>query len=229
MSYILFGGAVGFAVLDWFAVYKAKKQIEKFAKPLTIILLFLFVLNSANTSGKLSSTEVIWFLVGMALCLIGDVFLFLPPERWFLIGLVAFLLGHVGYILSFGVFSIDSVLALPAALLGMGIILVGMLVDKRLIASMIDKGKSKMIVPIVIYSVVISFMLYSAGFKFLDSTWELSEALLLAAGALLFYISDILNAWERFVSKFNNDRFIIMMTYHLGQFGLATGMVLHFS
>lgn len=221
--------ALGLAVLDWVVTAKKNRGIEKFAKPLTLIFLILWVITSAIQGKFLSESPFIWLLVGLLFCLAGDIFLFLPPEKWFLIGLIAFLLGHVGYILSFGVSQVSSDQIVPTSAIALAIVISGFITVRRLIGGLRLSGKQRMAAPIVVYSIVISYMLFSAAFKFLDANWSLSEALLLAGGALLFYISDILNAWERFVSKFENDRLIIMMAYHLGQFGIASGMVLHLS
>ena len=89
--------------------------------------------------------------------------------------------------------------------------------------------KNKLIIPIIVYSVVISCMLFLAGLRFFDSDWTTAGALLVSIGAMLFFVSDVLNAWERFVKKFPHDRVIIMMLYHLGQYGIAAGAVLHFA
>jgi len=225
MKDLILLGAFGIAVVDWVSTAKKNKNIEKFAKPLTMLLLLIWVLTSAAQGNYLGNHSLIWLVVGIGFCLVGDIFLFLPPEVWFLRGLIAFLLGHVGYIFSFGVSHVAGGQVFPGLVLGLSITIAGIYVVRRLVAGLKQSGKGKMSVPIMVYAVVISYVLFSAGFKFLDSAWSLSESLLLAVGALLFYISDILNAWERFVSKFKNDRLIIMITYHLGQFGIALGVI----
>ena len=229
MRNILLLLAFGAASFDWFAVAKSNKKLEKFVKPLTMVMLIAWALVSAAEFGFLNNHMLIWGVVGLSFCLIGDIFLFLPPEQWFLKGLVAFLLGHIGYIISFGVTNFSTDRFIPGAVLAIIIIIVGIFVVRRLLSGVKQAGKERMSGPIVVYSVVISYMLFSAGFKFLTPSWAFSESLLLAGGALLFYISDILNAYERFVSKFRNDRLIIMMTYHFGQFGIVTGVVMHLS
>ena len=44
-------------------------------------------------------------------------------------------------------------------------------------------------------------------------------------GALLFYLSDTLIAWNGFVKPFRNANLAIMVTYHLGQIGLVLALV----
>ena len=49
--------------------------------------------------------------------------------------------------------------------------------------------------------------------------------LFLPAGALLFFISDSLLAYDRFTRKTPAIRLWVMVTYHLAQFGLAAGFI----
>jgi uncharacterized membrane protein YhhN len=51
-----------------------------------------------------------------------------------------------------------------------------------------------------------------------------SGNVLAAAGATLFFVSDSLIAWDRFVTPRTWARIAIIITYHLGQLGLATAL-----
>ena len=44
-------------------------------------------------------------------------------------------------------------------------------------------------------------------------------------GAGLFYVSDALIAWNRFVAETRHGRVAIMVTYHLAQMGLVLSLV----
>jgi len=44
-------------------------------------------------------------------------------------------------------------------------------------------------------------------------------------GALLFFASDAVLGWNRFVQPLPNARIIIMTTYHLGQIGLVLALL----
>ena len=169
---------------------------------------------------------MIWYLIGLFFCLIGDVFLFLPTDKWFVPGIVSFLFGHSFYILSFGVFEIDSSKLFPTLLLAFTIIIIGILIGLRLAEGIKKNGEDRLFGLIFVYSLAISYMLFSTWYKFLDTDWGLGEALLLAGGAMFFYISDSLIAWDRFVSKFNYAHLSIMITYHLGQLGIAAGVMI---
>jgi hypothetical protein len=44
-------------------------------------------------------------------------------------------------------------------------------------------------------------------------------------GASLFYVSDALIAWNRFIGETRHGRLAIIVTYHLGQVGLVLSLV----
>jgi uncharacterized membrane protein YhhN len=216
------------ALLEWIAVALGKKKLEYFAKPATMVLLITWVLAAAYTT-ETSSACLTWFVIGLSFSLLGDVFLLLPPERWFMWGLAAFMLGHVAYIIGFSVFSLADKTVILAAILGFIIVVVGVQIFLRLRVGLQISGRDNLIIPVGVYSLVISYMLFSAVYSFLNPDWTTSEAYLVSVGALLFYISDVLNAWERFISPFEKGRLKVMVTYHLGQIALAVGATLHFT
>jgi uncharacterized membrane protein YhhN len=144
-------------------------------------------------------------------------------------GLAAFMLGLVAYIFGFSVFSLADKTVILAVILGFIIVVVGVQIFLRLRVGLQISGRDNLIVPVGVYSLVISYMLFSAVYSFLNPDWTTSEAYLVSVGALLFYISNVLNAWERFVSPFEKGRLKIMVTYHLGQIALAVGATLHFT
>ena len=82
--------------------------------------------------------------------------------------------------------------------------------------------------PIIIYSVVISLMLLSAMMKMTDFTWGTGAAVLVGVGAFLFYISDIILAWHKFVAPIENGRIYNIGAYHLGQITLIAGVIAQF-
>ena len=72
-------------------------------------------------------------------------------------------------------------------------------------------------------------MLFSALMTLFDPAWNLLPAALASVGATLFLVSDIMNAWVRFVGPIKNHRLWIMSTYHLAQVGIAASAVFHFA
>jgi uncharacterized membrane protein YhhN len=58
--------------------------------------------------------------------------------------------------------------------------------------------------------------------------WEPVNYLSVALGGLLFYLSDTLLAYDRFVTPIRYGRLFVRITYHIGQILLLTGAVNHF-
>lgn len=228
MSFILFYLAILFAIFDWLAVSKKNQALERFAKPLTMVMLIAWVFSMGTDRGSMQDS-LNYFFVGFCFSLAGDLFLLAPPERWFIWGLAAFLGAHIAFILGFGVISFVPERWLQSALFAIVLLAVGSVVVSKLISGIKKNSQTKLIAPLILYAIIISYMLFSASQILLNMNWMTTHAYLVSFGALFFYISDILNAWERFVFPIRNGRLIVMITYHLAQFGIALGAMLHFT
>ena len=112
-----------------------------------------------------------------------------------------------------------------AVIIGIG----GARVIRRILAPLESKGQGHMRTPILVYSIVISLMILSAMLKLTDVKWEAGAALLVSLGAILFYISDIILAWNKFVSPLQHGRIYNIAAYHLGQIALIAGVIAQFS
>lgn len=220
----LLGLAFVLAAAEWTAEWHGKRRLEAALKPAVMLVLIAWVLGFAGIEGKL-----LWFVLGLAFSLLGDVFLLLPPERFFLPGLAAFLIAHLWYVAALWAFPLAPESVLPAVLLAVLILVVGVRVFRRLRQGLIDSDKAALLLPVGVYAAAISLMLFSAGYTLTSPDWSTAEAFPVAFGGLLFYISDIINAWLRFVAPVKNGRFWVMSSYHLGQIGLAVGVALHFA
>jgi len=215
------------AVVDWVAVAKGWKKVEYLAKPLTLVALFLvFAL-----VGRFSSLPLIFFGAGILLSLAGDILLMISFNRfsdnWFLIGLVAFLLAHVSYIVGFNL-PLPNIS--PVWSVGMALVLAvsaGRLM-KRIVTGLNSKGLKRLAGPVVLYGTVITVMLLSALLTFIRVEWSTTASLLVVVGAFLFYLSDIILAWNKFVTPIKNGRVANMITYHIGQIALITGVLIQF-
>ena len=215
------------AALDWVAVAKGWKKIEYIAKPATMLILLVIL----GLAGGFGSLPLICFGLGIFFSLGGDVFLMISytrfANRWFLLGLIAFLLAHVNYIIGlnsplpnvspFWSFGLAIILALTAAR-----------VLRRILAGVRQKGLPRLVRPVELYGTVITLMLLSALLTLYNTNWKISAAGPVAVGALLFYFSDILLAWNKFVNPIKNGRLANMILYHLGQFALVAGIILKF-
>ena len=185
-----------FAVLDWLAVSRGIRPLEYVAKPATLLALLVYA-----ASGHPSP----WLVAALAFSLLGDVFLMLPADL-FLAGLGAFLVAHLAYIGAFAAPVVPRLVWLA--------VMIGVLspVAVRILRAVPDRGLRA---PVALYSLAIALMVASA---------VASASSVAIAGAVLFLVSDMLIAWNRFVSPKSWAPLAIIVTYHLGQLGLATAL-----
>ncbi len=99
---------------------------------------------------------------------------------------------------------------------------------RQVITSVRKKGMQWLVFPLAIYTIVITLMLLSALLTLSRPDWSSFAAGMVGLGALLFYISDLILAWDRFVSPLNNGRMVRKIAYPLGQAGLVIGILLQF-
>ena len=207
------------AILDWIGADRKIKPLEYVAKPATMLALLWWIWQSAGWGGSM-----LWFTLGAVLCLAGDVFLMVPRDM-FIFGLLAFLLGHVFYVI--GLNDIAPYINWWGAIL---IVILGLYLwwlYPKLAGGLNAKGKKSLKIPVLIYSLVISAMVYSALMTWTRSGWTTIAALLVSIGAVLFYASDSMLAWDRFLNPLSHARLRVMTTYHLGQIGIILGAMLH--
>jgi uncharacterized membrane protein YhhN len=194
------------AAVNWWAVAGDRRRVEYVAKPLTMLALVAV----AVALDPADETRRWWFVAAGAFSLGGDVFLMLPRER-FVSGLLSFLVAHVCYVAGL----LSAPVAGGGAALGVVVVAAGGAVVGRRIVTEVRRDKPSLFVPVVVYAVVISAMVVTA---FATRLWAA------VAGAMLFYASDGVLAWRRFVQPVPHGRVVIMVTYHLGQAGLILSL-----
>jgi uncharacterized membrane protein YhhN len=147
------------------------------------------------------------------------------PKDMFIFGLLSFLVGHVCYIL--GLNNIAPYINLWGGFL---VILLGaylVWLYPKLAGGLNEKAKTALKIPVLIYSLVISLMVYSALMTWTRPGWSSVAALLVSLGAVLFFASDSMLAWDRFLKPLSHARLRVMLTYHLGQIGIIVGALIH--
>lgn len=157
---------------------------------------------SAGTFGK-------WILAGLVLGAGGDVALALPGEKPFLVGLGLFLGGHVAYVVACASKASIASWVAPAAL-------VPLAASSAALAWLL-RYVGPMKVPVVAYVVTITAMVAGA---FAVHAAEPAHVALLA-GALLFYVSDLTVARDRFVKNAFENRLVGLPLYYAGQVLMA--------
>ena len=152
-------------------------------------------------------------LAGMVFCWLGDMFLISSQsQRLFLAGLVSFLTGHIVYI---GAFAVRGI-SLPA-LLGAAVV---MAVFGCFVLRWLRPGLgSRMRMPVRLYVVAISAMMAMAV-----ATWSAHGGSVLLLGGLLFVISDLAVARNRFLSPGFVNRAWGLPTYFAAQLLLAASV-----
>jgi uncharacterized membrane protein YhhN len=190
---------------------KAQRQIYVLKPLSTLLVIVIAALSFAEA--KVNLTYTLGVLVGLALSLRGDIALMFQTNRKaFIMGLVFFLLAHVAYAITFtllgGVQAIVWFAALVLAVLGIGLY------------ALFRSGLGTMKVPVIVYIVVISVMVNQAVATFNSSVFSVTQAWMITLGAVLFYISDVILAANRFWKPFQYNR-ISLAFYYAGQFLIA--------
>ncbi|MGQ9855184.1 MAG: lysoplasmalogenase [Fervidobacterium sp.] len=171
-----------------------KSNLSVLTKVLTTFFVFLAVVSWSVKNGNYSGWRLLLSL-GVLFGVLGD--FFMEFEKFFLYGMLSFLVGHVFYIFSFhsnGGF--PNVLIL-VFVLGIGVAYYFFIQNKL--------GKDK--IPVLIYVIVISTML----------AFSSSMSRLTFFGASLFFVSDVILAYDKYVKSIPLRDFLILSTYFSGQ------------
>lgn len=167
---------------------------------------------TAVQAGALGSTYGRVVLVALLLCLLGDVLLIPKDKRIFLAGIGAFLLGHVGFGAAFVVRGVAQPPALIAsALLAPGVLWVALWLSPHLRGAM--RGA------VAAYVLVISAMVALATGTF-GHTFDPR----ILVGAVLFFVSDLCVARNRFVAPGFPNRLVGLPLYYAAQLLLAASV-----
>ena len=151
-----------------------------------------------------------WISLGLIFSLLGDVLLAWPGD-FFVFGLGAFLVAHLAYLKAY-LSDCKRLALLPLVFaFGVGAVLLGML---------ISSGLGPLLVPVIVYATAISAMLWRALAR-LGTDVSKRSALLAAGGAVAFVLSDSVIGLDRFVSPFRYAPYVIILSYWLGQWGIA--------
>jgi uncharacterized membrane protein YhhN len=195
------------AVTDWIAVQRSSRALEYAAKPLVMVGLVAvaIALRPSNAAQR-------WlFVVALLLGLASDVFLMLPRDM-FLAGLVAALVEHIAYIAGFltrGVHVVTMAIALVIALVSVAVFLPA-------IYRAVREKQPQLGAPVLAYVAVFVVMVAAAG---------ASGSFVALAGALLFFYSDAILAWNRFVRPLPHGRLVNIVPYHVGEALLVLSLV----
>ena len=202
---------ISVALLVWFEITKKKAGIY-FMKPISTILVIItcFLSFFYVGSGFLFTLSI---LLGLFFSFWGDVALmFQERPAYFRAGLIFFLLAHLVYGGAFIYFSERVVQLAPIAALFLGL--------GTAIYLLLLPGLGKMKIPVGIYILIISFMAAAAVSMLVSKEITSQTSILVAAGSILFYASDVILALNRFRFPMKYNR-LSLIPYYAGQFLIA--------
>ncbi|HOV32975.1 MAG TPA: lysoplasmalogenase [Candidatus Hydrogenedens sp.] len=150
-------------------------------------------------------------IMGLVFSWFGDLFLLSRAHVTFLLGLISFFLAHICYIIAFILVGVDWFLTISA--------LVVFTVPGIAIALWLRPSLGSMRFPVYAYMLAISCMIALA-----TGAWAYSGLWNLPLGALLFYLSDIFVARDRF-KKSDKWNVLIGILYYAGQVFLASTLI----
>lgn len=176
-------------------------------KPVPVLALALWV-SGLPMKGRYQ----LFIALGLLLSALGDILLEMS-EATFLPGLVAFLLAHVAYIAAFlqdtrKLYPFHGAMAYIYGFLALGFLLT-------------TGNLGGLMLPVQLYILVITTMLWRAAVRFdLPRVTRFSAGAGLV-GALFFVLSDTILAFRLFETPIQLGGWAVMLTYWLGQLGLA--------
>ena len=180
-------------------------------KPLSTLLVIVVALLSLTTPGARVSFTL-WVTLGLVLSLGGDVALMFKSSQAFLAGLVLFLLAHIVYAVGFtlpnGFHPEDLVVAAALLVAAAGVYLY------------LKPGLGTMKGPVVVYILVICLMVNRAISTFFGDAFTITQAWLISLGAVLFWLSDLMLAINRFRKPFKKEPLGLFL-YYGGQLLIA--------
>ena len=204
--------AAASATLHVRAEYRGPRWLVYVTKPLTTTVLLALALTALGSDGLRYQAAI---ATGLALSLLGDVFLMLPRDR-FVAGLTSFLLAHIAYLVAFTTgtpLGTAPWLLVPFACAGTMVL--------RLLWPRLGGIRA----PVALYVSVIVLMASQAAAR----AWSLhtTASLLAAVGAALFVASDSLLALNRFHTSFRSAQALVMGTYVTAQWLVALSVGWH--
>ena len=190
---------IAVAALLWAEVRHSRLGIL-LAKPISSTLFIVIAL----LAGALATSFGKLILLGLLLSWLGDVFLISKRQLFFMAGLGSFLLAHVAYS---GAFLSQPQAIMPLALAALAMVVFAAIILRWLWPHLPHKFRPA----VVAYLVAISVMVVLA------SGTIAATGVQLIAGAVLFTVSDIFVARERFVLSSIANRLWGLPLYYAAQ------------
>ncbi|WP_096270851.1 lysoplasmalogenase [Paucisalibacillus globulus] len=202
---IIIISVIGYLIFAIHFNYKVYKYIWK---PGTMVLIILL----AITESGLSSAFSYLVLFALLFSLFGDVFLL--REEWFVHGLASFLIAHILYSIGI-VVAFDLRFTFTTSSLLIILMMIAILFFLILQPNVRKNGGWVLLLAIAGYITVITTMV---GLSIMTGVSILITA------SILFFISDAVLAFNKFVKKFQLADYIVMSTYFIAQLLFAISL-----
>jgi uncharacterized membrane protein YhhN len=185
-------------------------------KALLMPVLAVYVISAGRMDAKLRTFILLALLFSWG----GDVLLMFQSRDslFFLLGLASFLVAHLFYIFFFH--QVRQREKLKSRLWTLLVVAV----YYSVLIAVLNPWLGELRLPVRIYGLVISFMLLLALHMFYLQNKRAGK--FLAAGAILFVLSDSILAINKFLQPVPAAGVLIMLTYGLAQFFIVYGVVL---
>ena len=191
--------------------------------PLSLLFCYVALTSATFPSENVYVAYRTCILYGLLCGLAGDVALaFIHSDRLFLVGLVVFLAGHVMYVFAFAFLCVSSAgdfafvwkeePLMNSAVMG---------VLSLILYLVLMEHFGPMRLPCLAYIVVITLMVAAANYLYFDSSYKREGREMALYGAVLFFISDLFVACEKFVYHSFLNRLLNLPTYYAAQFLIA--------
>lgn len=184
-----------------------------------LVLMLFFSQSDRNTNLFMSMVAALFF------SWLGDIFLIYQTvtDSFFLLGLGSFLFAHICYIISFRMARMEplGILKFRYQVLVMVILLLYITV----LLMKIGFGLGSYLIPVIIYAVAISTMLFLSFIRLKSTTGR--SFILVFTGAILFVLSDSLIAINKFATPIVSAGVWIMLTYGAAQYLIIRGLIHH--
>ena len=206
---------IGLSVLYLAVIIFNATTLEFYLKPLLLLPLIVAAFISTNFKNK------IILVVALVFSWIGDTLLLFvfKDAIFFILGLVAFLTAHIFYIVLFAK-ELKKVNA-KIEWRKRGLLIIFIYLIALLLVLIPHLGG--LTIPVIIYAVVISTMLYMA--YLLSFHWLKPNSIYLFTGAISFILSDSILAFNKFYQPVPLSGLLIMATYLYAQWALVRSCI----
>ncbi len=201
-------------ILSTVLLDKKRPLIFYFTKPITTLAIISVVVTAIPQNVPIP-TYAVWILTGLGFSLVGDIALMFDSSKAFLLGLGSFFVAHACYLsgmwISSGLDWFDSVIL---------VILIGTNIG---VYQILKEKLGEMKIPVILYMIIILFMVERAISAPLgiNSSLNFVESILLAGGASLFWLSDLVLSLHLFHKPNPHVGIMNLVPYFIGQLLIA--------